>query len=245
MLRPGVLSVRGYGYYDYQGPSESQQVRTVPSDDVDDSKIIEYVHVLPKTASIIEDISVGSGTLIIDEAHVSFDSTSDDVNEIVESNILAVPSRSFKFFCAEYEFMIVPTGLSTSESSEFLIMIQQMIFDFFSFTGCLEFVLCLGSVYLHLQALLGNSDILFFSSLGIMFRVHTALRLHVAHIDDITRPIAICNNTYKFDAYPYSILQEFAVDNKVMVTSHPKAVRKWHAWRTDFNRILKKCFHCL
>jgi len=31
------------------------------------------------------------------------------------------------------------------------------------------------------------------------------MHLHIAHIDDITRPIVICNDTYKFAAYPYSI----------------------------------------
>jgi len=36
--------------------------------------------------------------------------------------------------------MIVPTELSSSESSELLIMIQQMISDISSFIGCLEFV---------------------------------------------------------------------------------------------------------
>ena len=40
----------------------------------------------------------------------------------------------------------------------------------------------------------------------------TTLHLPVAYIDDITRPIAICNNTHKFAAYPYSTLQEFVVD---------------------------------
>jgi len=60
-----------------------------------------------------------------------------------------------------------------------------------------------------------------------MLRVLTALHLPVAHVD-IIRPIAICNDTYKFVAYPYSILQQFTVDNKVMVTSHPEAVRKLH-----------------
>jgi len=57
-----------------------------------------------------------------------------------------------------------------------------------------------------------------FPSLRIMPKVPTALHLLFAHIDDMNRPIAICNDTYKFVAYPYSILQEFAVDNKVMVT---------------------------
>ena len=66
--------------------------------------------------------------------------------------------------------------------------------------------------------LLGMSY-LFLPSLGVMPRIPTALNLPVAHIDDITKLIAICNNTYKFAAYPYSILQEFTVDNRVMVTS--------------------------
>ena len=67
----------------------------------------------------------------------------------------------------------------------------------------------------------------------------TTLHFPVAYIDDITRPIAICNNTHKFVAYPYSTLQEFAVDNTVMVTSHCEAVRKLHAWHKDFDRALK------
>jgi len=49
----------GYGHYDYQCPSESQHVRTVSSDDVDDSNVIEDVHIPSKTTNIIEDISVG------------------------------------------------------------------------------------------------------------------------------------------------------------------------------------------
>jgi len=35
-------------------------------------------------------------------------------------------------------------------------------------------------------------------------------------------------------------LQKFTVDIKVMVTSHTKAMRKLHAQRTDFNRILNR-----
>jgi len=65
--------------------------------------------------------------------------------------------------------------------------------------------------------------------LGVMPRVSTVLHLHAAYIDDITRLIAICNDTYKFAAYPYIILQEFAVDKGMIVTSHPEAVRKLHA----------------
>jgi len=62
-----------------------------------------------------------------------------------------------------------------------------------------------------------------------MPRVCTALHFPAAHIDDITKLIATGNDTYKFVAFLYSILQEFIVDNKVMVTSHLEAVRKLHA----------------
>ena len=58
--------------------------------------------------------------------------------------------------------------------------------------------------------------------------------------DDITRPIAIYNKNYKFFAYPYSVLQEFTVDNKVIVTSHHGTVRKLHASRTRSDRVLKR-----
>jgi len=53
---------KGYEYYDYQCPSESQHVRTVPTDDVDDSKIVKDVQVSPKIVNIIENIAVDSDT---------------------------------------------------------------------------------------------------------------------------------------------------------------------------------------
>jgi len=77
----------GYEHYNYQCPSECQHIRTVSNNDVDNSKVIEDVHVPIKIASIIKDITVDFGTEIFDEIHVSFDSIGDDVNEIVESNI--------------------------------------------------------------------------------------------------------------------------------------------------------------
>jgi len=67
----------------------------------------------------------------------------------------------------------------------------------------------------------------------------TTLHLHVTYIDDITRPFAFYNYTHKFVAYLYSILQEFAVDNKVIVTSFFEAARKLHTWRKDFDGALK------
>ena len=69
---------------------------------------------------------------------------------------------------------------------------------------------------------------MYLPSLGVMHRVHVALHLPVAHIDNITRPIAICNDNYKFAANSDSILQEFAIDSKVKVTSHPEVMRKLH-----------------
>jgi len=93
----------------------------VLSDNVDDSKVIENVNILPEIINIVEDALVDSGTPIIDEVHVSSDSTNNGVDEIVESNIPAVPSKSFEFSCADYGFIVVPVELTFSESSEFLV----------------------------------------------------------------------------------------------------------------------------
>ena len=56
----------------------------MPSDDVDDSKVVEDFHVPSKAASIIEDISVSSDIPII-EGHASNEGTSKVVDAIVES----------------------------------------------------------------------------------------------------------------------------------------------------------------
>jgi len=72
---------------------------------------------------------------------------------------------------------------------------------------------------------------LLFSSLGVMPRVSIALYLPAVYDDDITRLLTNCDENYKFVVYTYSILQVFAVDNKV---------RKLHAWRTCSNRVLKR-----
>ena len=73
-----------------------------------------------------------------------------------------------------------------------------------------------------------------------MSRVSTQLHLPIAHDDNLIRQIAICNDNYKFVACPYSILQEFVVDNKMIVTSYSKTARKLHAWCIDSEMILKK-----
>jgi len=100
--------------------------------------------------------------------------------------------------------MVVLINLSFRESPKFLAKVQQMVSST-SFLGCLEFVfesrvppsldVC---PFRHVISLI-------LSSLGVMPRIPTALHLSVAHIDDITRLIVICNDTYKFTAYTYSI----------------------------------------
>jgi len=96
--------------------------------------------------------------------------------------------------------------LGLRESSEFLAMIQQVIYRAFSFTGCLEFIsesslpLAGFDVY-HPRHLIH----LLVSSLGVMPRVPTALHLRVIHDDDITRHLTNCDENYKFIVYPYSI----------------------------------------
>jgi len=72
MSMSGVPSVR-YEHYDYQCPSKSQHVSIVSSNDVDDSNVVENVHVPSETTSIIEDISVGSDTPILNEGHASYE----------------------------------------------------------------------------------------------------------------------------------------------------------------------------
>ena len=46
-------------------PIGESTVRIVPTDEVDDSKVVEDVQVPPKIVNIIEDIAVNSDTLII------------------------------------------------------------------------------------------------------------------------------------------------------------------------------------
>jgi len=130
----------GYEHHDFQCPSESQHIRTVPIDDVDDSKVVEDVQVPPKTVSIIEDIAVCFDILIIDETHMSSDSASNDVNVKFEPNTTTVSSKPVESPRAEYNLMIVPTDSSFRESLEFLTKIQQMISSTSLFFDCLEFV---------------------------------------------------------------------------------------------------------
>jgi len=70
--------------------------------------------------------------------------------------------------------------------------------------------------------------------------VHIALHLSATYDNDITKPIVIYNENYKFATYLYNILKKFTLDNKIIVTSHSETVKKFYVWRTCSDRILKR-----
>jgi len=70
-------------------------------------------------------------------------------------------------------------------------------------------------------------------------RVSTALHLLVVY-NNVTRQLGSDNDNYKFSACPYSILQEFAVENEVVVISYPEIRRELHVKCTCSSKILKK-----
>ena len=80
-----------YWHYDYHCLSKSRYVSIVPSDDVNESKGVENVPVPSETTSIIEDISIGFGTPILDKGHAFYAGISEIVGVIFElSTILTV-----------------------------------------------------------------------------------------------------------------------------------------------------------
>jgi len=119
-------------------------------------------------------------------------------------------------------------------------MIHQVVSGFSSFSGCLE--MCHDS-NIPLSDLVKcpnrHTICLIFASLEINARVFAALHLPVAY-DNVTRQLANDNDDYKFSACPYSVLQEFAVEIEVMVTSHPEVVREMHVRCTIFSKFLQK-----
>ena len=119
---------------------------------------------------------------------MSFDGTSDDMYVIVKPNTPTMTSKSFESPCAEYSFMVVPIDSSFSKSPEFFFKIQQMV-SMTSFSACLEFV---SEFNIPLSAGLNVCPLrhliyLILPSLGVIFRVSTALHLPVTYIDDINK----------------------------------------------------------
>ena len=57
----------------------------MPSDDVDNSRVVEDVYVPSEIISVVDNTLVDPSTLTLDEVYVSFEDTS-DVDAIVESS---------------------------------------------------------------------------------------------------------------------------------------------------------------
>ena len=76
---------------------------------------------------------------------------------------------------------------------------------------------------------------LVFASLEVIPRVYIAL-----HLPDITRQLTNDNDNCKFSTCSYCVLQGFAVEIEVMVTSHPEVVRKLYVRCICFSKFLKR-----
>ena len=57
------------------------------SDNVDESKVVENVNILPKITRIVKDALVDSGTPIIDKIYMFSDRINDDVDKMIESDV--------------------------------------------------------------------------------------------------------------------------------------------------------------
>ena len=56
----------------------------MPSDDVDDSRVVGDIYIPSKIISVVDDTLVDFSTLILNEVHVSSESTSDIMDVLVE-----------------------------------------------------------------------------------------------------------------------------------------------------------------
>jgi len=84
-VREQCSKCEGYGDYGYRCPSKSRHVNVVPSDDVDDSRVVEDVYGSFEITSVVDTLCDFS-TPILDEIHISFEGTSDIANVLVESS---------------------------------------------------------------------------------------------------------------------------------------------------------------
>jgi len=74
-----------FEHYDYQYPSKSQHTDNVQINDIDNSRIVEDVHIPSEVASDVDDL-VKSSTLILDETRIHEESISDIQDALVEFN---------------------------------------------------------------------------------------------------------------------------------------------------------------
>jgi len=104
----------------------------VSTDNVDDSKVVEDVHVPSKFTSVIDDASADSCPSIFDEVHVSFEGTSDVMNALMESSTsIAEETYVYEDDQKSQEIDIesivaTPNMSSSSKSVEFLAMLHQV-----------------------------------------------------------------------------------------------------------------------
>jgi len=149
---------------------------------------------------------------------------------------------------------VVAPNFSSGESVELFTMLHQVTPSVSSFSECLELFLdfCYISVGPSDIIPLAISDLclsrkfiyLFVLSLRVLPSEFVALYLLEMH-DDICKQITICNDDYKFDVYPYSILQEFTFKNVVIVTIHSErfslgTVSQFYARRTCPIRVMRR-----
>jgi len=138
----------------------------------------------------------------------------------------------------EIDSTVITTSLlSSSLSLEFVAMIHQVPSGASSFSSYLVFVPKSTLLSIGFDVCPPRHPIYsLFPSSGVM---PTSLHLHVTH-DNITRQLASCNYNNRFSTCPYSILQEFAVDNEVIVMRHHEIVRELHAWHQGSDTVLKR-----
>ena len=74
-----------FEHYDYQYPSKSQHTDNVQINDIDNSRIVEDVHIPSEVASDVDDL-VKSSILILDETRIHEESISDIQDALVEFN---------------------------------------------------------------------------------------------------------------------------------------------------------------
>ena len=75
-----------FKHYDYQCPSESQHTNNVQIDDIDNSRIVEDVHIHSEVTSDVVDDLIKYNTPTLDEIHVHEESISEDQDALVESS---------------------------------------------------------------------------------------------------------------------------------------------------------------
>jgi len=119
----------------------------VPSDNIDDSKVIKDVHFHFEISSVMEHAPIDSCLPILNEIHVSSASTIDIVDAFGDTST-PTPDETYiheenqESQETEIESIITtPSMSSSSESLEFLAMLYQVSSAISSFNRCLEFSL--------------------------------------------------------------------------------------------------------